>query len=194
MKMKPLERIGSILLFGTLTVVTEATFAAPVTLDFSSGIYSTRPPLGYVNQYQEDGFTVATQSALNQFSTVGGTYGPTLAWYESGVVIRIDRGGALFNLDSVFIPVPAYAGLRFQSSTGAVVTVGSISGTLTFADLGWSGIDYFTVRTSAGFNILTQLDNVVVNSVPLPATLPLLLSGLVGLVAMRKRRIKPVSS
>ncbi len=164
----------------------EAAQAAPITLDFSSGIYSAQPPFGYVNQYQQDGFTVATQSNLNQFSAINGSYGPTLAWYDYGTVIRFNAGGTRFDLASVDIPVSAFAGLRFQSSTGAVVSVGSLTGTLAFANAGWTGIDYFTVQTVAGFNILTQIDNVVVQPVPLPGALGLLISGIVGMGVARR--------
>ena len=186
--MKTATRVGSAAILTGLFLAAKTAFAAPVTLDFSSGTFSARPPLSYVNMYQQDGFTVTTQSVWDEFSMTGGTYGPTLDWYNASTVIRFDRGGGLFNLDSVDIPIPAYAGLVFESSTGAMISLGSGTGTRLFPDAGWSGINYFTVRKLTSVDILTEIDNVVVNPVPVPTALTLFLSGLAGLAAMKKHR------
>ena len=178
-----------LLFFSLLFLMGQASFAATVAIDFSSGVYSAR--LGYVNVYKEDGFTISTQSNVDSFSQVGGNYGPTLAWYNHATVIDVNRGGALFSVNSIDFVVPAYAGVTFASSTGGVLTVGSITGTKLFPTSGWSNIQSFTITTTTATNILTQLDNLVVTTpVPLPPALILLASGILGLAGIQRRSTK----
>ena len=184
-----MKRQQFLLFFSLLFLMGQASFAATVVIDFSSGIYSAR--LGYVNVYKEDGFTISTLSSADSFSQVGGNYGPTLAWYNHATVIDVNRGGALFSVNSIDFVVPAYAGMTFESSTGGVVTVGAITGTKLFPASGWSNIQSFTIRTTTATNILTQLDNLVVTTpVPLPPALLLLVSGILGLAGIQRRATK----
>ncbi len=157
--------------------------AAPINLDFSSGTYMQRPPLNYVNLYEQDGFSVYTVDSLHQFHETFGSYGPRLAWYEGDTVIRID-GPSSFTLTSIEVPTPAFAGLKFTSSKGEVVTTGSATGTIFFTGPGWAGMEYFTVNTQLSTDILTELDNFVVTSVPLPSALVMFSSSLIGFFAL----------
>ena len=178
-----------LLFFSLLFLMGQASFAATVAIDFSSGVYSAR--LGYVNVYKEDGFTISTQSSLDSFSQVGGNYGPTLAWYGYAKVINVNHGGAFFSVNSIDFANPAYAGVTFESSAGGVFTAGAITGTKLFPASGWSNIQSFTIRTTTATNILTQLDNLVVTTpVPLPPALLLLASGILGLAGIQRQSTK----
>ncbi len=180
-------RLKQLLVFSALLFCSVSRLhATPVTLDFSSGAYIQRPPLNYVNLYEQDGFSVYTEDSLHQFHETFGSYGPRLAWYEGDTVIRVD-GPALFTLTSIDVPTAAFAGLEFTSSKGDVVTAGSGTGTIFFTGPGWSGMKFFTVNTRTGFDILTELDNFVVATVPLPSAVVLFLSGVIGIVALKRR-------
>ena len=61
-----------------------------INIDFSSGVYSSNHWAGEANRYDQDGFSVYTMSADDAFHETFGTYGPTLAWYEGDVAIRVD--------------------------------------------------------------------------------------------------------
>ncbi|CAB5151880.1 hypothetical protein D3OALGA1CA_4476 [Olavius algarvensis associated proteobacterium Delta 3] len=180
------KRMRSLMVAILLIVTAGPLSAAVVTLDFSSGDYIERPPSYNVNQYDQDGFSVYTTDPSDTFHETFGTYGPTLAWYETDIVIRID-GPEPFTLRSVDVPTPAFAGLEFTSSTGGSIQTGSGTGTLYFSGPDWSDMDYFTVRTPLSFDILTELDNIEINTVPLPSSLFLLASCLIGLRIFRNR-------
>ncbi len=84
----------------------------------------------------------------------------------------------------------------FGGGTGALlVALDSLVGLQTFAvnALGVTAVKITALTTPGPW---LQLDNVVVNSqvstVPLPATLPLLLSGFAGLAALRRRMAKTI--
>jgi hypothetical protein len=158
-------RITNLILFLALclfVVHTNKSFGAGITLDFSSGHFTSQPPFSNINRYEQDGFSVRTVDPSHEFSTTFGTYGPTLAWYESETVIRVDAGGEKFSLLSIEIVTPVYAGLIFQSSRGGKVSVGNITGELTFTGSGWTDIEYFTITTQLNFNVLAELDNMVI--------------------------------
>ena len=166
-----------------------ATPVSAVTLDFSSGTYNNP----YANSwlYEEDGFRV---TASLGFSRTFGTYGPTLAWYNGAGMIRVEYTAGTFDLQSVQVPVAAYAGLAFSSPTGAEWTFGSATGTLSFWGADWTDISYFTVRTLTGVDMLTQLDNLVlypreqIVATPLPPAMLLLTTGLLALATGARRR------
>lgn len=168
-----------------LAFISKPSAAATVTIDFESGAYSSRS--GSVNVYKEDGFTVATRSPLSSFSQVFEKYGPALAWYEYATVIDVNRGGELFNVNGIDLAAPAFAGVTFESSTGGLLKLGSSSGTKIFPETGWTNLQSFTIRSSSSFDILTQLDNLVVTPVPLPPAALLLVSGLICLPALGRR-------
>jgi len=147
------------------------TYAAAITLDFSSGAYN-----GSNTVYNEDGFRVEASHGFNSIHL------GTLAWYEGDNVITISSGGNLFNLDHLTIVDSAFAGLTFKSSNGGLISVGSISGPLDFQGEKWDSISYFTITTITHFDILNEIDNVAlttVTAIPEPMSALLFLSGLV---------------
>lgn len=172
------------------SILLGATPATAVTLDFSSGTYNN--PTGASGLYLEDDFRV---SASSGFHKTYGTYGPTLAWYDSWTTIRVEYTLGTFDLHSVLVPMPPYAGLVFNSSKGGQQTYGSVTGTLSFSGPQWSDMDYVTIHSMTNFSILTELDNFTLTpreqivQTPLPHTLLLLASGLATLAgATRKNK------
>ncbi|MCU7839791.1 MAG: hypothetical protein KZQ94_10495 [Candidatus Thiodiazotropha sp. (ex Troendleina suluensis)] len=149
-------------------------YAATIHLDFSTGIYN-----GSNTIYEEDGFTVEASHGFHSVRL------NTLAWYEADNIINISSGGDLFDLEYLTIANRAFAGLLFESSKGGSFTVGSISGLLTFPGEEWNAIEYFTVSTQLDFDILNQLDNISITTVPLPPSVLLMISGLLLLYLMK---------
>ena len=157
-------------------LLTSESYGAPVKLDFTSGIYNAAN-----NLYEEDGFTV---TASHGFHTVRLD---TLAWYESDNIITVSSDGGLFDLDNLRLANTAFAGLIFESSKGGYASFGSVSGLLSFYGDEWDGLEYFTVTTMIKFDILNQIDDVNLSTVPLPSSLFLLFSSVVSLFLLKKR-------
>ncbi|MBT3031445.1 MAG: hypothetical protein N0E58_19880 [Candidatus Thiodiazotropha endolucinida] len=148
--------------------------AATIYLDFSTGTYN-----GSNTLYEEDGFTVEASHGFHRIRL------DTLAWYEGDNIITVSADSGLFDLNYLTIGNRAFAGLTFESSKGGSLSVGSISGLLSFPGEEWNSIDYFTVTTQTHFDILNQLDNISVTTVPLPPSLLLFFSALMLLYLMK---------
>lgn len=154
-------------------------YAALITLDFTSGAYDADNAL-----YTQDGFTVAASHGFHSVPL------GTLAWYEGDNILTVASGGSLFDLDNLTVVNPSFAGLVFESSKGGYASFGLVSGPLTFAGDAWEGMAYFTITTLTHVDILNQIDNVNLSTVPLPSSLVLLLSAIAFLLAARTPWIK----
>lgn len=141
--------------------------ATPVILDFSSGTYNFAN-----NKYEEDGFIVSASRGFHSVML------NTLSWSGGDNVITLSReSGEVFDLVDLDITVRAFAGLVFESSKGAMVSVGSISGLFSFSGDQWRGIDFFTIKNSIDANILTQIDDIRLAEtrvIPAPPTIVLI--------------------
>ena len=156
-------------------------FADIITLDFSSGVYSTQGISSRgANLYEQDGFSVRTTDASDAFFNP--SFG-SLNWYDGMTELMVESSGSLFDLNSLDIRTPAFAGLVFTSSKGENLRVGSISGELGFTGVGWEGIDFFTISKIRDFDILMAMDNITVTTIDVaePAILALFALGLAGL-------------
>ncbi len=147
----------------------------------------------YVNFYSiEDsyhygsGYDLGTISAHN--TMFNGSGDPA----QFGLANTVDS----FTLNSFYATAAWTNGLQLfleGIDDGLVVFSTSLSLSNTLASLvtlNWSGIDTFRMRTSD--NSQVAFDNVTVNvsSVPVPAALPLLATGIIGLGAAARRRNK----
>lgn len=138
------------------------TFAMPIVLDFSSGTYSQNN-----TRYEEDGFNVTADYGFHSIRL------GTLAWYETTNTINVSTTTGSFDLESLTVANPSFAGLRFESSKGGQVLVGRYSGVLNFYGESWSGITSFTIKTIlSSFDILNQIDSIHLNTIPVKVSEP----------------------
>lgn len=206
--LKSLRRVA--LAATALAITAASAHAAPVTLDFSSGVYSSPGCASYT----QDGFTVAmlphpsggehtdgcTEVALGTFGNPNGNI--MLSFHNqfpTGTIapLRLSFAGGTLDVQSVEIPVlDIYGGsgnpngLLFTSSTGAMqfVTAG-VTGTITFG-AGFSNIAFMEFQIALGGLSEHALDTFVVtghSNAPAPGTLALLGLGVLGLGATRRR-------
>lgn len=217
--MKPLfvkfcRRTASLVVGAGVAMTAPGAAASPVTLDFSSGVYSSPG----CDSYSQDGFTVATvippsggghtdgctEVATGIFGNPNGNimlsfhnHNPT-----GGVApLRITFGAGTLDVHSVDIPVLDIfggsgnpQGFRFTSSSGATQTVAAgVTGTITFG-AGFSNISFLQFQIAvSGLPLLEHaLDSFVVTGhpfegAPAPGALALFGLGLLGLGATRRR-------
>ena len=195
MRLQPL-----LLILLGLSLATHAAMGQVVVLDFTSGTITEPNPMYYPplptddptylgggTEYIEKGVTVTSLNA-----PAGGfpcffldTYGLNLAM-ESGPV-EFSAGGRPFDvisLDAWWIGDPGVGPYTFTSSKGGSVTVG-VDGTYTFPTTSkWQNVTSFQWIPD-GFG---QLDNVVLNIVPEPSTISLLIIGGFFLLAAARRK------
>jgi hypothetical protein len=148
---------NTVILLTLLLLLVPKAYSSTINLDFSTGTYNGS---NYI--YEEDGFDVAASHGFHSIRL------NTLAWYEGDNVITISSDGDLFDLNYLTIVNRAFAGLEFKSSKGGLISVGSIAGLLTFSGEEWDAIDYFTISSITHFDILNQIDNVSLTTVPSP--------------------------
>jgi hypothetical protein len=174
--------------------------AIPVTIDFSSGVYSSVSP-GLDNFYTEDGFSIYTPDADHFDSGPNGPLTPVgrpfLVFHEGSAnpvnnLITLDFGGAAFDFlsfDLLIDPTvinttnPAMAVTASDGST--LNTTNGFIGTYTpgWTNVTWVTFDIITSSNCCNVNMDNLvLDNQIVASVPEPSVFDLLASGLVALI------------
>ena len=146
----------------TLLFISVKSFATPVVLDFSSGLYTQNN-----KRYAEDGFDVTADYGFHNIRL------GTLAWYETSNTIEISKNSGFFNLESLTVINTAFLGLEFESSKGAKFSIGAVKGTINFSGHEWSGINSFTIKTLLNRNdILNQIDNIYLTALPVKVSEP----------------------
>ena len=107
--------------------------------------------------------------------------------------VRIDLYGALFDLISfdVLHGLPGITGeygleanFVLQTSNSAIFGYDSI-GTKTYSGINWMDLSYIDFITYSP-DVISLIDNIHINRIPLPATLLLVVSGLAGIVLMKR--------
>lgn len=179
--MRKLKYAVMVLILISLNVVAE-----PIILDFSSGSFSENN-----RKYNKDGFVVEASHGFHSVNL------GTLAWYETTNLITVSYGNELFSLESLDVVARAFAGLMFASSRGGSIRLGSGVGHFDFFGEDWTDIEYFTISTSLNtFDVLTQLDNIVVSpvsvSVSEPPTIAILVLALGLLANMRRKHLTKI--
>ncbi|MCP5116753.1 MAG: PEP-CTERM sorting domain-containing protein [bacterium] len=188
--------------------------ATPVTIDFSSGAYSTVPP-GSNNVYMESGFTFSTPPGTNTHfdSGTGGLCCPTvLVFHESANNfannrITLDFGGAAFDILSfdlvldpailafnpVINPIMDIMASDGRTAASPFATGQGFQGTV---NLNWGNITSvtFDIRTNSTAVGNVLMDNVRLDddpsgaAVPEPTTFALVALGLVAVAFNRRRQ------
>jgi hypothetical protein len=170
--------------------------AGPITLEFEG-------PLVNGALYAEDGYfvrAVDTGVGPNHLHVENAFSGADLdqeLWLHganNAEHVRIDRSGALFDFEQIQIDVnvPLSGDWRMIASSGAVhVFSGTglvdLAGTSGWQDLSWLDLRHSASNAPSG--VIIEVDDLVLNTVPLPATGWLAL-GLLGVLwgARRLRR------
>jgi hypothetical protein len=172
--------------------------AAPVTLDFSSGVYSAD-----CGTYTQSGFTVATQAGdhtdgcaavVATFAALypdlyGSAVGDVMLSFHDGAgnsppnILSVSYGGGAFDLNSIDIPeIDVYftpgnpSGFLFTASGGGTLTIlPNVYGTINFGS-DFDNITSFTLQitegTGAALNLEHALDTFVLNTLPAPVGVP----------------------
>jgi len=190
-----------------------ATQAAPVTIDFEGVVPDNQHGLdGW--PYSEDGMIIDSQRPAlifgKDFTTSGvplndngsAIFGwcnnPPSVCYEDDLITIRGQGGSAFDLSSLDAS-NLYIGLQisnyfvvgnFSDGRSSIATTLSLQldtwTTYTF-DSAWTGLESVTI-TADGIRD-AALDNIVVNVVPLPATIWLFGSALAGIGWLRRRAL-----
>ncbi|MDP6435803.1 MAG: hypothetical protein QF803_10975 [Gammaproteobacteria bacterium] len=175
------------------------TFAAPVTVDFEEFSVGTSP-VGLGNPLQSKGYDFVGTVILSNMSILIGNSG-SKSWGGTasgagqdsfGVTARIEMertdGGAFAILSADIFQVSDPAGFTSisGSTTSGVANLAVPIGTGDWLDL--TRIVFHSEGNGFGFgSATTELDNIVVRAVPIPAAVWLFGSGL-GLLGWIKRR------
>jgi hypothetical protein len=168
---------NTFLLFFTAIFSIAPYSAHSTTLNFSSGQYNQAN-----DKYIESGFIVEASHGFNSINL------NNLAWYEGDNIIRITSQSGLFDIHQLNIVSPAYAGLVLESSKGGYQSFGSISGLINFSGDEWQSVSLIEIRTITKTDILTQLDNIVLSTIPEPNSGALSLLGFLALFLTLKMK------
>jgi len=172
-----------------------------ISIDRVVGINTTQGVLQAVS----NGFMSFTTGNLLNFSTSGGV--STWTFDKGGSItltggisnLGIANGSTLFTgtfTDIVVISVPVYGSMKFHTAVAAFGDVknSTLATYYGFADgLKWAGnfnISYYATQQAGGALQSTQVltGDITNTPVPIPAAAWLLGSGLLGLVALRRKR------
>jgi len=208
MRTRELISVPALAITFCIGVLTEVQ-AAPILIDFDfgSGVYSSQGSVIGTNTYTEDGFQFQTPLVNGSHfdSQPPALNKPFLVFHEGfsnlvNNIVTLSFGGSAFDFTSfdLILDAPSQTtgpnpAMTVTASDGQTLsTTSGFAGTVL---AGWGGISSvtFDIVGVNGFAGTIAMDNVVLNdnagTVPEPATLSLLVAGLLGFGAMRRRRI-----
>ncbi len=196
MKKPLLCAAGFVLVFGSVANAA----AAMVTIDFGT-------TAGFFNPYTEDSYVVGASTGavritgLNIFArSTSGTAQPTSGFNNAHLILAKGDGGVFdllsFGLDDPSLGVAGFQIIGTRPNLTTLVsnyTTRVSPGFNRFTTTGFTGLQSVAFGTNSGPRLQNVgLDNLLVNdyanvvSTPIPGTLILFLSGLVGLLVARR--------
>jgi hypothetical protein len=172
-------------------VAASSTIAGVVTFDTFS-FSQPAIPFPYDSVYTENGMMVISRS---HYAGLGDNFhSPFVVSVTSNTVYfhGVDEyiefrlvNGSRFNLLSLDLFTNGYSGRTLETSAAANLALPNDSGHVSFSGPEYSNLEWFRARTSW---FATELDNITFSSaIPIPSSLLLFGSGLVGLIGIRRR-------
>lgn len=204
--MKKLGLLG--VLCAMLVLLSFNTHAVTINFDSLIHVDGLEEPEG--TSYTEDGFTISAKNTTAAGQTFLYSFGTTSDWYRGSTALHngtnstsdpvmqlAASGGDAFNLTSIDL-AEVNSGKAEVTFTGFILGGGTVTQSFTldgafttgsgFQSFGFTGFNNLTHVEWNNADPFHQFDNIVVNTVPLPAAIWLFGSGLLGLLGVTRRR------